>query len=75
MPQLELKTIPPIVAPTVFTHIVTLRHPRTEDEQCLTIETMSDRFADVLREIQHQRVMHELFGYEILEVLDCNDPF
>lgn len=72
---LELQTIPSIATPTIYTHIVTLRHPRTEDERGLTIETTSDRFADVLREIQHQRVMHELFGYEIFEVLDCNVPF
>lgn len=47
----------------VYLHIVTL------------IKTLSDRFADVVREVCHQKVMKGLLGYEIFEVLDCNNPF
>ena len=76
MPQtLELQTIPAIPTPQVFAHIVTLRHPRTEDEQDLVIETLSDRFVDVLREVTHQRVMRGLLGYDIYQVLADYDEF
>jgi len=59
----------------VFTHIVTLLNRRTEDERSLTVETLSDRFADVMREISHLKVVHNLLGYEVYEILDCNTPF
>lgn len=61
--------------PQIFTHIVTLINRRTEDEKSLTIETLSDRFADVMREITYQKVMQDLLGYEVFEILDCNPPF
>lgn len=72
---LELQTIPTIPAPQVFTHIVTLLNRRTGDERSLHIETLSDRFADVMREVCYLKVMHNLLGYEVYEVLDCNTPF
>lgn len=72
---LELQTIPTIPTPLVFTHIVTLLNRRTGDERSLHVETLSDRFADVMREIAHLKVMHNLLGYEVFEVLDCDSPF
>lgn len=76
MPQtLELQTVPPIATPQIFIHLVTLINRRTGDEKALKIETMSDRAADVIREITHQKVMNRLLGYEIFEILDCNNPF
>ena len=70
-----LETVPAIATPRIFTHVVTLINYRTGDEKALKIETMSDRAADVFREIAHQRVMHKLLGYQVFEILDCNDPF
>jgi len=82
MPQL-LETTKPIArpvfpyptAPKVFTHIVVLLNRKTGHEVELTIETFTDRFTDVLREITWQRAERKLQGYEIWETLDCNDPF
>jgi hypothetical protein len=68
----DVRSLP---TPSVFTHIVTLIHRSTGDEVTLTIETLSDRFCDVIREISHQKAIRKLFGYEIYEVLDCNNPF
>jgi cobalamin-dependent methionine synthase I len=64
-----------IPSPQIFTHIVTLLNRRTGDEKCLTVETLSDRFAEVMREICHLKVMHKLQGYEVFEILDLNNPF
>jgi hypothetical protein len=64
----------PVVAPT-YVHIVTLIHRQTGDEQALTVCTLSDRFAVVLREVTHLKAVHKLQGYEVFEVLDCNAPF
>lgn len=72
---LELQTIPPIPVPKVYTHLVTLINRRTGDEASFTVETTSDRFADVMREICHLRIMNNLQGYEVFEFLDLNDPF
>jgi cobalamin-dependent methionine synthase I len=68
----DIQTLP---TPKVFIHIITLLNRQTGDEVSLHIETGSDRFKEVLLELTHQKVMHNLFGYEIFEVLDCNDPF
>ena len=64
-----------ILSPKVFTHIVTLIHRGTGREEVLTVETLSDRFVDVLREVSHQKAIRGLFGYEVFEAIDCNDPF
>ena len=64
-----------ITTPKVFTHIVTLLNPRTGDEKCLQIETLSDSFCDVYREICHQKVLHKLVGYQIFETLAVDLPF
>lgn len=60
---------------TVCKHLVTLINRMTGDEVCLTVETASDRFADVVREVACQKVERKLRGYEIFEVLDLNCPF
>lgn len=72
---LELQTVPAISTLPIFVHIVTLRHPVTGDEQTLEIETTSDRFCDVYREICWKRAERRLLGYQIFETLDCNNPF
>lgn len=59
----------------IFLHIVTLINRSTGVEVSLEIETFSDRFTDVIREISAQKAIRGLLGYEIFEVLDCNDPF
>lgn len=64
-----------IPTPPIYLHIITLIHRATGKEECLHIETLSDRFVDVMREITHQKAIRKLFGYEVFEVLDCNDPF
>jgi hypothetical protein len=66
---------PTVSQSVVFRHIITLRHPHTEDEQTLIVETPTDRFVDVLREISHQRAIHNLFGYEIHETIPDYDLF
>ena len=70
--RFDVRSIP---TPTVYVHIVTLIHRITGKEASLEIETLSDRFADVMREISHQKVINKLQGYEVFEVLDCNTPF
>lgn len=72
---LELQTIPSIPTPQVYTHLVTLIHRISGREESLMVETTSDRFADVMREITHLKVVNKLQGYEVFEVLDLNDPF
>lgn len=69
---LDIRSIP---TPIVYTHIITLLKRSTGQEATLRIETLSDRFVDVMRELSHQKAMHKLFGYEVWEILDCNDPF
>lgn len=64
-----------IASQLVYTHFITLRNRLTGDEQGFEVNTLSDRFADVMREIAHQKVMRGLLGYEVFEVLDCNVPF
>ncbi|MBW4540694.1 MAG: hypothetical protein KME43_16320 [Myxacorys chilensis ATA2-1-KO14] len=61
--------------PQIYTHIITLINRRTSDEKCLTVETLSDRFVDVMREITHQKVTQRLQGYEVYEVLPDYLPF
>lgn len=64
-----------IETPTVYLHIVTLIHRRTGDEVLLNIETDSPNYAPVSRAIAHAKAERKLWGYEVFEVLDCNDPF
>lgn len=68
-------TVAAIPTLPVYTHIVTLIHRSSGREATLQIETFSDRFVDVMREIAYQKAEQKLFGYEVFEVLDCNDPF
>jgi hypothetical protein len=68
-------TVAAIPSLPVYTHIVTLIHRSSGKEATLTIETFSDRFADVMREVTHQKAEQKLFGFEVFEVLDLNDPF
>lgn len=68
-------TVAAIPTLPVYIHIVTLRHLGTGDEQTLQIETTSDRFCDVHREICWQRAERGLLGYQIFETLDLNSPF
>ena len=64
-----------ISTPPIYLHIVTLINRRTGEERSLIVSTSSDRFAEVLREVFHLRLMHGLQGFEIYEVIDCNTPF
>lgn len=64
----------PVVTHT-YRHLVTLIHRVTGDEKALEVVTLSDRFAIVMREITHLKAVHKLQGYEVFEILDCNDPF
>jgi hypothetical protein len=59
-----------------YVHLVTLINRRTEDEICLKISTATDSFAEVMREICQQRAIKGLKGYEVYEVLECQEaPF
>lgn len=62
----------PVTSETVpvYQHLVTLINRRTEHEVSFTVETLSDRFCDVMREITHQRVERGLKGYEVFETID-----
>lgn len=74
MPQtLDRPTI--LSTPQIFTHIVTLINRVSGDEKALHVETLSDRFSDVMREVCHLKVMNKLQGYEVFEVIDCNIAF
>lgn len=73
--SLGVQTVPAVSVPRVFIHIVTLRHLITGDEQSLEVETTSDRFCDVYREICWKRSEQGLLGYQIFEVLDLSNPF
>jgi hypothetical protein len=64
-----------IETPQIFVHLVTLINRRTGHEVCLNVETTSDRYAVVSREVAYQKAERKLFGYEVFEVLDLNDPF
>lgn len=64
----------PTVAP-VFTHTVTLVNCRTEQETCLTVKTLSDRFCDVMRELQRLKAENRLLGYEVSEIFSPDAPF
>lgn len=57
-----------------FIHLVTLLNRSTGDEQSFKVETSSNRFTDVLREISHQRVMRKLRGYELFEAIPIAEP-
>ena len=65
----------PVATELAYVHYITLINRRTGDEQGFEVTTLSDRFADVMREICHQKVIRNLLGYEVYEVLDCNLPF
>ena len=70
--RFDIQTIP---TPQVYLHIVTLINRRTHDEVCLHVETDSDRYAVVSRKVAQMKAEQRLQGYEVFEVLDCNDPF
>jgi hypothetical protein len=74
MPQLLEQQTLPVVKPA-FVHIVTLINRRTGDEKSFEVVTLTDRFTDVIREVSHLRAVHKLYGYEIFETIDCNNPF
>ncbi|MEX0272479.1 hypothetical protein AB3R30_26170 [Leptolyngbyaceae cyanobacterium UHCC 1019] len=57
-----------------FVHLVTLVNHQTADEQSFEVETTSDRLADVMREIAHQKFMRGLGGYEYFEALPTRYP-
>lgn len=59
----------------LYVYLVTLVHPRTEDERSFYLVTETDSFSPVLRAIQKRRSELNLHGYEIFEVLDENTPF
>lgn len=64
----------PIHIGPVYTHLITLVHP-TKDDESLTVQTFSDRFSDVMREIQRLKSLRGLGGYEVFEILDTSSPF
>jgi hypothetical protein len=64
----------PIHVGPVYTHLVTLVHPIKGDES-LTVQTYSERFGDVMREIQRLKALNGLQGYEVFETLEINAPF
>lgn len=59
----------------LYVYLVTLIHPRTEDDRSFYLVTETDSFSPVLRAIQAKRSELNLHGYEIFEVLDENTPF
>lgn len=57
---------------TVFStvsYLVTLVHPCTEAEASFTVESRSDRIADILTAVKAERQARGLAGYEIFEYL------
>lgn len=68
----QTATLPVIADP--FVHLVTLIHRQTAEEQSFEIETATERFADVMREIAHQKFMRGLQGYEYFEALPLRCP-
>jgi len=60
--------------PPVFIHLVTLVKRSTGDEVLLNIATLSDRFSDVMNEVNYQRSLLSLVGYEYHESLPLNEP-
>lgn len=76
--MLQTLSISPVSGATpcqVFTHIITLVDRRTEKETCLTIKTLSDRFCDVMRELQRLKAENRLLGYEVSEIFSPDAPF
>ena len=67
----DIRTIP---APCLYLHIITLINRQTLQEVSFEVETTSLRFKDVLEAIILQKIEHNLLGYEIFAVIDCNDP-
>jgi hypothetical protein len=59
----------------LLSHTVTLQHPLTHDEAVITVQTVTDSFSVVLREIQRVRREMKLFGFEIDEIIDAPVPF
>lgn len=73
--SLELFDVCTVPTLPVFTHLVTLVNRRTEQEITLTIETLSDRFCDVLREVSLEKAKRGLFGWELFEAICTSDCF
>ena len=65
----EPKTIPGCL------HLVTLRHPRTGDEQLIEVTTLTNSFSEVWREVCFIRSHMKLNGYQIFEVLEATPAF
>lgn len=65
----------PVATERVYTHFITLIHRQSGHEIGFEVNTLSDRFTDVMREICVQKVSRGLLGYELFEMLDCNVPF
>jgi hypothetical protein len=59
----------------LLSHTVTLQHPLTHAEATITVQTVTENFSVVLREIQRVRRERKLFGYEIDEIIDAPVPF
>jgi hypothetical protein len=55
-------------------HLVTLIHRQTREEKAILVETCTDSFVDVWREICHQRFVLGLKGYEIYETTPLDTP-
>ena len=70
---IAVKSSPIHIGP-VYTHLITLVHP-TKGDESLTVQTFSDRFSDVMREIQRLKSLRGLDGYEVFEILDTSSPF
>ncbi|PZV19174.1 MAG: hypothetical protein DCF22_00470 [Leptolyngbya sp.] len=68
----QTATLPVIADP--FVHLVTLIHRQTSEEQSFEVQTVTDRFADVMREIVHQKFMRGLTGFEYFEALPLRCP-
>jgi len=72
--ELVRLSISPVTVPSIFIHLVTLVKRSTGDEVLLNIETLSDRFSDVMNEVNYQRSLLKLVGYEYHESLPLNEP-
>lgn len=51
-------------------HVVALFNPLTINERLLIILTSTSSYVDVHREIDRQKAVHNLFGYEVRAVLE-----
>ncbi len=56
-------------------HLVTLVHHDKGLEASLTVETATDSFSDVWREIHRLKAERRLFGYDVTETMALAAPF